>query len=185
MLGMIIVGGAGWLSMVNVAMLAAGGMVLTRCCTATVARQSVNWEVMMVIAASFGIGQAMRITGASLAIAHRLIDLAGTSPWLALAAVYGVTMLLTEIMSHFAAVSVVFPIAVSTANALGVNFMPYAMAIMIAASCGFATPIGYPTNLMVYGPGNYRFKDYLRFGGPLNLLVWAVTTAVAPLVWPF
>jgi di/tricarboxylate transporter len=82
-------------------------------------------------------------------------------------------------------VVLVFPIAQAAAHALGVNFMPFVMAIMMAASCGFATPIGYQTNLMVYGPGGYRFTDYLRFGGPLNLLVMAVTLLLAPLVWPF
>jgi di/tricarboxylate transporter len=68
---------------------------------------------------------------------------------------------------------------------LQVNVKPFIMAVMIAASCGFATPTGYTTNLMVYGPGGYRFSDYLRFGSPLNLLMWAVTLLVAPLAWPF
>jgi di/tricarboxylate transporter len=63
--------------------------------------------------------------------------------------------------------------------------MPFVMAMTIAASCGFAMPISYATNLMVYGPGNYRFSDYVRFGGPLNMLIWAVAVVVAPLVWPF
>jgi di/tricarboxylate transporter len=78
-----------------------------------------------------------------------------------------------------------FPIAMATAETLHVSPMPFLMAIMIAASCGFATPIGYQTNIMVYGPGGYRFSDFVRFGGILNLLTWAVTVAVAPLVWKF
>jgi di/tricarboxylate transporter len=159
--------------------------VLTRCCTPTAARHSVNWQVLVVIAASFGIGQAMKISGAAEAMADLLIGMAGSHPWLALAAVYAVTMLFTEVIGHIAAVVVVFPIALATANTLGVNFMPFVMGITVAASCGFATPIGYPTNLMVYGPGNYRFGDFLRFGGPLNLVIWGVVMVIVPLVWPF
>jgi di/tricarboxylate transporter len=110
---------------------------------------------------------------------------AGTNPYVALAVVYGMTMVFAEVMSHNASVVLVFPIALATAAALRVSVMPFIMAVMIAASCGFATPTGYQTNLMVYGPGGYRFSDYLRFGGPLDLLLWAVTLLVAPLAWPF
>jgi di/tricarboxylate transporter len=78
-----------------------------------------------------------------------------------------------------------FPIALATAGSLQVDPMPFVMSMTIAASCGFATPIGYQTNLMVYGPGGYRFSDYLRFGGILNLIVWILTVALAPRVWPF
>jgi di/tricarboxylate transporter len=101
--------------------------------------------------------------------------------------VYGATMLFTEVMTHFAAVAVVLPIALAAAAGFPapVNPMPFVMAIMMAASCGFATPIGSQPNLLVSGPGGYRFGDYLRFGGPLNLIIWAVTVTVAPLVWPF
>jgi di/tricarboxylate transporter len=79
----------------------------------------------------------------------------------------------------------VFPIAWQAAADLDVNYMPFVMAITVAASCGFATPMGYQTNLMIYGAGGYRFSDYLRFGGPLNLIVMVVTLALAPLIWPF
>jgi hypothetical protein len=171
LVAMIVVAGLGWLSMVNAAILAAGFMVLGRCCTPTAARQSVHWPVLMVVAASLGIGAAMKKTGAADAIGRLLVGAAGNSPWLTLAAVYAATMLFTEVMSHFTAVVVVFPIALSAAAALGVDHMPYVMAVMMAASCGFATPIGPPTNLMVFGPGNYRFRDFLRFGGALNLII--------------
>jgi di/tricarboxylate transporter len=88
-------------------------------------------------------------------------------------------------MSHTAAAALVFPIAIATAQSLGVSAMPFVMAIMIAASFAFALPICYPTHLMVYGPGNYRFTDYLRIGGLLNLLMGAVAVTLTPLVWPF
>ena len=77
-----------------------------------------------------------------------------------------------------------FPIAWQTAHQLGVYPLPFVMAITVAASCGFATPLGYQTNLMIYGPGGYKFTDYLRFGGPLNLIVMAITILLAPLIWP-
>src|SRR5262249_35415262 len=117
--------------------------------------------------------------------ARGLVGAAGDDPRMALALVYVATMLFSEVMSHVAAAVVIFPIALATATGLQVSFTPFAMAVMMAASCGFATPVVYATNLMVYGPGGYRFTDYLRFGGPLNLVVGAVTVLVAPLVWPF
>jgi di/tricarboxylate transporter len=79
----------------------------------------------------------------------------------------------------------IFPIALSTSESLRVSFMPFAICIMMAASASFSTPIGYQTNLMVYGPGGYRFTDYFRVGIPLNLLLALVTVALAPLIWPF
>jgi di/tricarboxylate transporter len=87
-------------------------------------------------------------------------------------------MVFTEIMSNNAAAALMFPIAMATGKALGVDYMPFVYSVMIAASCGFATPIGYQTNLMVYGPGGYRFSDFIRFGGLLNILIWIVATLV-------
>ncbi|MCI0463976.1 MAG: SLC13 family permease [Gemmataceae bacterium] len=182
---MVLVGGLGWLSVLNAALLAAGLMVLTGCCSGSDARRSLDWQVLLVIAASLGLGLAVHKSGAAAAIAPAVIGLAGNSPWLALVLVYGVTMLFTEVLSNTASAVLVFPIALATANGLGVSFTPYVMAIMIAASCGFATPIGYQTHLMVYGPGGYHFSDFVRVGVPLNLLLWVVTVAIAPLAWPF
>lgn len=183
--GMLVVAGVGWLTMVNAALLAAGLMILTGCCTTEAARRSIDWQVLLVIGASLGIGQAMLDTKAAETIAKSLISLAGGRPWIALALVYGVTMLFTELINHTASVVLVFPIAMATSHTLGVYPMAFVIAIMIASSCGFAMPLGEPTNLMVFGPGGYRFSDYLRFGGPLNLLVWITTVVLAPLVWPF
>ena len=98
---------------------------------------------------------------------------------------YGVTLLATELITNNAAAALMFPFAMDTASGLDVNYMPFVIAVMMAASAGFATPIGYQTNLMVYGPGGYRFSDYLKMGVPLDILVWIITVAIAPLVWPF
>jgi di/tricarboxylate transporter len=164
---------------------AAGLMLVARCTTGGVARTAVDWQVLVTIAASFGLGAALEKTGAAQAIAESVITLAQGSPWGTLVVVYLLTMLFTELITNNAAAVLVFPIALSTSESLGVSFMPFAIAIMMAASASFSTPIGYQCNLMVYGPGGYRFSDYFRVGMPLNLLVAAVSLAVVPLVWRF
>ncbi|RLS82544.1 MAG: SLC13 family permease [Planctomycetota bacterium] len=171
--------------MVAAALVAAAAVVGLRCISSTEARRSIEWESLLLIAASFGLARAMEKTGLAEMVAHSTIAAAGNNPYVVLAALYLVTMLFTELMSNNAAAVLTFPIAWQTAADLGVNPMPFVMAITVAASCGFATPMGYQTNLMIYGPGGYKFSDYMRFGGPLNLLVMAVTVALAPLIWSF
>ena len=171
--------------MVAAALVAACGVVATRCISSTEARRSIEWESLLLIAASFGIARAMEKTGLAAAVAESTIAAAGDHPHLVLAAIYVVTMLFTELMSNNAAAVLTFPIAWQTAADLDVNPLPFVMAVTVAASCGFATPMGYQTNLMIYGPGGYKVSDYMRFGGPLNLLVMALTVALAPLIWPF
>jgi di/tricarboxylate transporter len=185
LIGMVVVATLEWMSMLQAAMLAAGLLLLTRCITGNAARGAVDWEVLIAIAASFGLGHALEKTGAAQFIAASMIQLAQGDPWVTLAVVYLVTMLFTELITNNAAAVLVFPIALATSGSLGVSFMPFAIAIMMAASASFATPIGYQTNLMVYGPGGYRFTDYFRVGIPLNLLLALVTISLAPLIWPF
>jgi di/tricarboxylate transporter len=138
-----------------------------------------------VIAAAFGLERALQKTGTASVIAHTFLGLAGDNPWMALALVYGVTMLMTELLTNNAAAALMFPIAIATAASLGVQPLPFAVAVMLAASYGFATPIGYQTNLMVYGPGGYHFADYLRIGIPLDLLMGLTAVLIIPLLWPF
>jgi di/tricarboxylate transporter len=171
--------------MVAAAFVAAAAVLVTGCISSNEARRSIEWESLLLIAASFGLAKAMEKTGLDEAIARSTIAAAGDGPHAVLAAIYFVTMLFTELMSNNAAAVLIFPIAWQTAADLGVNPMPFVMAVTVAASCGFATPMGYQTNLMIYGPGGYKFSDYLRFGGPLNLLVMAITVLLAPLIWPF
>ena len=99
--------------------------------------------------------------------------------------IYGVTNLLTEAITNNAAAALIFPIALALSQDLNVNFLPFAIAIMIAASASFSTPIGYQTNLMVYGPGGYKFTDFMRVGIPLNILFCAITVMLTPLFYPF
>ena len=172
-------------SEVVIALAAAGLMLLTRCCSTAAARRSLDWQVLLTIAASIGLGAAMQKTGADRGIAEGMLSLAGTNPSIVLAVLYGVTMVFTEVLSNNTAAVIMFPIALATARSLGLDPMPFIMSITIAASCGFGTPIGYQTNLMVYGPGGYRFSDYVRFGGILNLIVWIITATLAPRIWSF
>lgn len=175
---------AGVLSLVSAAFAAAGAMLVTGCCSVSVARRSIQLEVLLVIAASFGIGHALQATGVAAAFANTLLAAAGDRPWLLLAIVYLLTAALTETVTNNAAAIIMFPMALATTTTLGLDFRPFAVAIAVAASASFATPIGYQTNLMVYGPGGYRFSDYLRFGVPLNLLLAGVALILIPFIWP-
>ncbi len=183
--GMILAVTLGLIPMVASALAAAAAMLATKCISATDARRSIAWEGLLLIAASFGLAQAVEKTGLDGLIAESAIGAVGSSPLLVLGTVYLITMFATELMSNNAAAVLMFPIAWQTATNLQVNPMPFAMAVTVAASCGFATPMGYQTNLMIYGPGGYKFTDYTRFGGPLNLIVMIVTVLLAPLIWPF
>jgi len=185
LLGMVAAVATGWLSMFKAALLAGGLMILTRCCRVSEARRSIDWHVLLVIAASFGLGRALGTTGAAHAIAGGLIQLAGGHPWYSLALVYAVTTVFTEVITNNAAAILIFPVALATAGRLDVHFLPFVITIMVAASASFATPLGYQTNLMVYGPGGYRFTDYARVGLPMNLVVGIVTVLLTPLIWPF
>jgi len=174
-----------WLSMVKAAMLSAGLMIMTGCLSGSEARRSIDTEVLLTIAAALGLGQAMLKTGAADGIASSVMALAGSHPWLNLAAIYLLTLVLTEIISHAAAAVLVFPIAITTAQSLGVSVTPFAMTVMMAASLAFATPFGYQTNMMVYGPGGYHFTDFLRVGIPMDIITAGIAILIIPQVWAF
>jgi di/tricarboxylate transporter len=175
----------GGISMLKAALLAAGLMVLTRCATSERARRSIDWSLLTVIAAALGIGKAMQVSGAAEVIAQTWMSLAGEDPWAALTVVYITTALFTAFLTNIAAAVLMFPIALSAAAGIEVSPYPFMIAIMMAASTSFATPIGYQTNLMVYGPGGYRFVDYLRIGLPLNVVIGITAILLIPRLWPF
>lgn len=185
LLVMILSASFGLISMLNAAILAAGLMLLAGCCTGEEARRSIEWSVLLVIGGALGLGKALEQSGAAATVAESLIGLAGGSPIMVLFIVVAVTSLVTELITNNAAAALIFPITMSAVDSMDVNPAPFMAAIMMAASASFATPFGYQTNLMVYGPGGYRFSDYLRLGVPLNLLVLFAVTAIAPLVWEF
>jgi di/tricarboxylate transporter len=160
-------------------------MIATGCVSAGIARRSIDWSVLLAIGASFGLSAALEKTGAAKIIGGELIGIAGGNAWLTLAVLYALTVVVTELVTNNAAAALMFPFALATARTLEVNPMPFIIVVMMAASAGFATPIGYQTNLMVYGPGGYRFTDYVKIGVPLDALVGVVTVVIAPFVWPF
>lgn len=184
-LGAVIVSaGIGLLSMLKAALLGAGLMLVTGCCTLGSARKSLDGQVLLSIAASFGIGTALQVTGAATHIATGFLSVADGTPWLTLAAVYGIGSLLTEVITNNAVAVILFPIVTALADQLGVDAKPLLLALMFSASASFATPLGYQTNLMVYGPGGYRFTDFLKFGLPMNILVGIATILAILWLWP-
>ncbi|MGH8426951.1 MAG: SLC13 family permease [Gammaproteobacteria bacterium] len=174
---------AGVVTLAPAAVFAAVAMVATRCIGLAAARRSIELQVILVIGAAFGIAGALVHTGATAAIAQPLLHLTEGSPLGLLIVVYVLTAVLTAFISNNAAAVLMFPLAFSAVSDLGQPFLPYAITIAMAASANFATPIGYQTNLMVYGPGGYRFSDFVRFGLPLNILVGFVTVFVINWVW--
>lgn len=182
---MVLLSASGLLSILEAAFIAAGAMIVSGCLTASRARRSVDLPVLVVIAASFALGNAMTETGAAQWVAGLLLGWGPLTPLVALAMVYVLTAVFTEVITNNAAAVLMFPIAMAVSEQLGVSVLPFAIAVMFAASASFITPLGYQTNLMVYGPGRYRFNDYVRIGLPLSLLVGVVAVSLIPLVWGF
>ena len=163
-------------------------MLLTGCVSVNRARQmvSINLPVLTVIGASFALGAAMQQSGAAQYIVDALFPKGSElSPWMVLLIIYVMTALFTEVITNNAAAVLMFPIGLGAAMQLDVSPLPYMMAIMFGASASFMTPLGYQTNLMVMGPGGYRFGDYLKVGIPMSLVAGAVTVGLIPLVWKF
>ena len=168
------------------ALTAAFLMVLTGCIQMRDVYRSLQGGVLLLIAGTIALGTAMEKTGTSRIYAEAFLNLfAGLSPQMILGAVILMTSISTQILSNNATAVLIFPIAVSTALGLGVDPRPFIIGVCFGASACFATPIGYQTNLLVYGPGGYRFTDYLKLGIPLNLLVLILSTLFIPVIWPF
>ncbi|MAS09557.1 SLC13 family permease [Endozoicomonas sp. G2_2] len=174
----------GLTDILHAALGAAALMLLARCCTLGSARKTLDWPLLVAIGAAIGIGAAVEQTGLAAALAGGFIGLAGSSTYAALTALFVTTVLISSMVTNNAAAVIMFPLAVSLAQGASQSPMPYAIVVLIAASASFLTPIGYQTNLMVYGPGGYRFTDFLRLGAPLTLLVGVITLTLVPWVWP-
>lgn len=184
LLAIVVAAGTGLTSMLNAALVGAGLMVVTGCCSVSQAEKSLDLTVILTIAASFALGAALQKTGVSGWIAHAIVDLSAGTPWLLLLLTYLAVSILTEIITNNAAAVLMLPIVLEVTERASLQHEPFIFAIMIAASASFATPLGYQTNLMVYGPGGYRFSDFLRVGVPMNLLIGVITLAVLLLGWP-
>ena len=185
-LGAVVASAAlGLLSMLQAALLGALAMLATRCMTVEAARTSVNWQVVIAIASSIGVGSAMEVSGLAATVASGVVAAVGATPFLSLVAVFFLTSVFSELVTNNAAVVLMFPVATSVAASLGADPMPFVIAIVVAAAGAVATPIGYQTNLMVYAAGGYVFADFLRAGLPLLVVTAVVALTVIPWVWPF
>lgn len=168
------------------ATLVAVAMVAVGCISQGEARQSVEWQVLVTIGAAFAVGAALQTSGAARGIAGMTFELLEPLGIIAaLAGMYLMTSIVTEMVTNNAAAVLMFPFAVETARLFHASPRPFIMVIALAASAAFMSPIGYQTNMMVYGPGGYRFSDFLRVGAPLNLLLWTTTIVLVPIIWPF
>ena len=147
------------------------------------AQKSVDVPVILTIAASFALGAALEETGAATFMAEGILALSTGQALLTLFLVYCAVSFLTEVITNNAAAVLVIPVVLSMTNSMGVPAEPFVIAVMMAASASFATPLGYQTNMMVFGPGGYRFSDFVKVGLPMNLLVGLTTVAVIATVY--
>ena len=167
------------------ALLIGGALILFRCLSPADARRAISLDVLFTIAAAFGIGIALKKSGAAGVIAEQVVEF--TAQWgqhAVLAAVYGLTMVLHMMVTSNATAVLMFPLAMGVASEMGVDARPFAIAIASASAAGFATPMSYQTNMMVFGPGGYKFADFMRVGLPLHLLLWVLAVVLIPVLWP-
>ena len=186
MVGVILMSVSGIAPIVIAATLGTLVMVMTKCLTIKEAYNSIDWPIILLIAGTLPLGHAMENSGAARLLADLIIGGVGSyGPWMVLGAVFLITFCLTEVMSHAAAAVLVAPIAYNAAIDMAVSPRPFFMAVAIAASMCFMTPISHQSNALVMGPGGYKFFDYTKVGAPLNIMVWIIATLLIPLLFPF
>lgn len=173
----------GLTSMLNAALTGAALMVISGCCSVGQAQKAVDVPVLLTIASSFALGAALESTGAAGYMAQEILRLSAGHPLLTLLLVYLVVSVLTEVITNNAAAVLVIPVVLSMTSVLEVAPEPFVIAVMMAASASFATPLGYQTNLMVFGPGGYRFMDFVKVGLPFNLFIGLVSVVVIAVVY--
>ncbi len=175
----------GLLGMMEASLLGAAAMLLTRCCTLDDARRAIEWPVLTAIGASFAMGAAIERSGGGALFADTLASLGVADPLVAMIVVYCGTAFLTEVITNNAAAALMFPFGLAMAQRFDVSPMPFVIAVMFAASASFSTPIGYQTNLMVFGPGGYKFTDFMRTGLILQVTCAIISCTLIPFVFPF
>jgi di/tricarboxylate transporter len=167
------------------AILAVAVVLLSGCVDAEEAFEMIDGRLLALIFAMLAIGAALEATGAVAMIVDAIAPALGAlPPWAIVWAIYLLTSVLTELVTNNAVAVVVTPIAIGLATALGIDPRPLVIAVMVAASAAFSTPIGYQTNMLVYGPGGYKFSDFLKVGIPLNLSIGLLASFLIPVIWP-
>ena len=184
MIGMIAVSSLGYLTLLQAAFVAAFAMIVCRFCTIEQARESIDWRLLMIFAGSISLGTAIQDTGIAEWISQGIMVLCNGSPFIALAGICLIGTFITEFTSNTATAAIFFPIAYQTAISMNANPLTFCVALMVAVSSSFATPIGSPTHMIVYGPGGYRFADFARIGIPMNLIIWAANIFITLLLFP-
>ncbi len=184
MITMVVVSALGIMPLLQCAFLAAAAMLIFRCCNAEQAMRAVNWEILMVFAGSAVLGTAIQKTGIAEWLATGILDVCGTNPIVIMTAVCFVATFITEFISNTAAGAMFFPIMYEAAEKLGYDPFPFLVALMISVSSSFATPIGSPTHMLVYGPGGYRFSDFLRIGLLMNIIILAANIFIVNIFYP-
>jgi di/tricarboxylate transporter len=189
--GVILVAALEWMPIGPAAMVGCVILLLSKCLSTREAYDSIQWSILFLIFAMLGVGAAMQETGTSTWLAAQLVSLVSSfveeswQPLALLAGVYLLTAMLTEVLSNNAAAVLIATLAIGLAQSIGVDPRPFLIAVAVAASASFSTPIGYQTNTYVYGVGGYRFSDFTRVGLPLNVLAFLLAMLIIPRVWSF
>ena len=184
MIAMVALSALGVLPLLQCAFLAAAAMLIFRCCNMEQAMRAINWEILMVFAGSAVLGIAIQKTGIAEWLANGILDICGTNPLVVMTAVCFVGTFITEFISNTAAGAMFFPIMYDAAEKLGYDPFPFLVALMISVSSSFATPIGSPTHMLVYGPGGYRFSDFMRIGLLMNIIILAANIFIVNIAYP-
>ena len=184
MITMVVLSALNIIPLLQCAFLAALAMLIFRCCTPNQAMKAINWDILMVFAGSVVLGLAIQKTGIAERLAYGILDVCGTNPIVVMTAICFVATFITEFISNTAAGAMFFPIMYQAAIQLGYEPYPFLIALMISVSSSFATPIGSPTHMLVYGPGGYRFSDFMRIGLLMNLIILAANIFIVNVVYP-
>ncbi len=184
MIAMVVLSATGVMPLLQCALLAAAAMLVCRCCSMDQAMKAINWDILIIFAGSASLGLAIQKTGIAEWLANGILDVCGTNPIVVMTAVCLVGTFVTEFISNTAAGAMFFPIMYDAAEKLGYEPFPFLVALMVSVSSSFATPIGSPTHMLVYGPGGYRFSDFMRIGLLMNLIILAANIFIVNIVYP-
>ena len=184
MIAMVVLSAMNIIPLLQCAFLAAMAMLIFRCCNVDQAMKAINWDILMVFAGSVVLGLAIQKTGIAERLAFGILDVCGDNPIVVMTAICFVGTFITEFISNTAAGAMFFPIMYQAAEKLGYEPYPFLIALMVSVSSSFATPIGSPTHMLVYGPGGYRFSDFMRIGLLMNLIILAANIFIVNIIYP-